>query len=139
MAQNLDLSSYGNGLDADGVKLFCGPMAKRVADRAIQVGEKDRQGEGQTRGGGSNFDRGTLYIIAMHLQLPHIYCHTDTSYLFRGSRIRIKDCRTCRHHHHHRFCHLGRNTYHHLGRSHAGAGWQRLCGRVSSGASVEGR
>lgn len=37
VAQNLDLDSYGNGLDADGVKLFAAPMAKRVADRAIQV------------------------------------------------------------------------------------------------------
>lgn len=37
IARNLDLNSYGNGLDADGVKLYCGPMAKRVADRAIQV------------------------------------------------------------------------------------------------------
>ncbi len=37
IASQLDLSSYGNGLDADGVKLYCGPMAKRVADRAIQV------------------------------------------------------------------------------------------------------
>ncbi len=37
IANSLDLSSYGNGLDADGVKLYCGPMAKRVADRAIQV------------------------------------------------------------------------------------------------------
>ena len=36
VAQQLDLDSYGNGLDADGVKLFCAPMAKRVADRAIQ-------------------------------------------------------------------------------------------------------
>jgi len=36
MAAGLDLSTYGNGLDADGVKLFCAPMAKRVADRAIQ-------------------------------------------------------------------------------------------------------
>jgi len=35
-ALNLDLSSYGNGLDADGVKLYCGDMGKRVADRAIQ-------------------------------------------------------------------------------------------------------
>jgi isovaleryl-CoA dehydrogenase len=33
----LDLKSFGNGLDADGVKLYCGTMAKRVADRAIQV------------------------------------------------------------------------------------------------------
>ena len=37
VAKDLDLSSVGNGLDADGVKLFCAPMAKRVADRAIQV------------------------------------------------------------------------------------------------------
>ena len=37
VAANLDLSSYGNGLDADGVKLFCAPMAKNIADRAIQV------------------------------------------------------------------------------------------------------
>lgn len=37
VARHLDLSSVGNGLDADGVKLYCGPMAKRVADRAIQV------------------------------------------------------------------------------------------------------
>ena len=31
------MQTYGNGLDADGVKLFCAPMAKRVADRAVQV------------------------------------------------------------------------------------------------------
>lgn len=37
VAAHLDISSYGNGLDADGVKLYCAPMAKRVADRAIQV------------------------------------------------------------------------------------------------------
>ena len=37
IAGNLDLNSHGNGLDADGVKLYCGPMAKRVADRAVQV------------------------------------------------------------------------------------------------------
>ena len=37
VARSLDLSSYGNGLDADGVKLYCAPMAKRVADRAMQV------------------------------------------------------------------------------------------------------
>lgn len=36
-AAHLDLGSTGNGLDADGVKLFCGPMAKSVADRAVQV------------------------------------------------------------------------------------------------------
>lgn len=37
VANNLDLSSHGNGLDADGVKLYCAPMAKNVADRAIQT------------------------------------------------------------------------------------------------------
>lgn len=37
VARHLDLASYGNGLDADGVKLYCAPMAKKVADRAIQV------------------------------------------------------------------------------------------------------
>lgn len=37
VAGKLDLDTYGNGLDADGVKLYCAPMAKRVADRAIQV------------------------------------------------------------------------------------------------------
>lgn len=37
IARHLDLDSYGNGLDADGVKLFCAPMGKRVADRAVQV------------------------------------------------------------------------------------------------------
>mmetsp|Transcript_45924 Transcript_45924/g.109372 ORF Transcript_45924/g.109372 Transcript_45924/m.109372 type:complete len:466 (+) Transcript_45924:93-1490(+) len=36
-ALNLNLDSSGNGLDADGVKLFCGAMAKNVADRAMQV------------------------------------------------------------------------------------------------------
>jgi len=36
-AKDLDLGSVGNGLDADGVKLYCGVMAKNVADRAIQV------------------------------------------------------------------------------------------------------
>lgn len=36
-ALNLDLDSVGNGLDADGVKLYCGNMGKQVADRAIQV------------------------------------------------------------------------------------------------------
>jgi len=36
-ALNLKLESSGNGLDADGVKLYCGVMAKNVADRAIQV------------------------------------------------------------------------------------------------------
>ena len=37
VARKLDLASSGNGLDADGVKLFCGAMGKNVADRAIQV------------------------------------------------------------------------------------------------------
>lgn len=36
-AYNLDISSSGNGIDADGVKLYCAPMGKNVADRAIQV------------------------------------------------------------------------------------------------------
>ena len=37
VARKLDLSSFGNTLDADGVKLFCAPAVKRIADRAIQV------------------------------------------------------------------------------------------------------
>jgi len=37
LANGLDLNSYGNGLDADGVKLYAAKMAKNVADRAIQV------------------------------------------------------------------------------------------------------
>lgn len=37
ITNGLDLSTYGNGLDADGVKLYCAPMAKKVADRAMQV------------------------------------------------------------------------------------------------------
>lgn len=37
VAGNLDLSSSGNGLDADGTKLYCTTMAKNVADRAMQV------------------------------------------------------------------------------------------------------
>jgi isovaleryl-CoA dehydrogenase len=37
VANQLDLSTYGNGLDADGVKLYCGDMGKRIADRAIQT------------------------------------------------------------------------------------------------------
>jgi isovaleryl-CoA dehydrogenase len=37
VANALDLNTYGNGLDADGTKLYCAPMAKTVADRAIQV------------------------------------------------------------------------------------------------------
>jgi isovaleryl-CoA dehydrogenase len=37
VARRLNLKSVGNGLDADGVKLFCSAMSKEVADRAIQV------------------------------------------------------------------------------------------------------
>jgi isovaleryl-CoA dehydrogenase len=37
LAQSLDLQSHGNGLDADGTKLYCAQMSKNVADRAIQV------------------------------------------------------------------------------------------------------
>ena len=37
VAKALDLQSTGNGLDADGVKLYCAPMAKQTADTAIQV------------------------------------------------------------------------------------------------------
>lgn len=37
VAANLDLASSGNGLDADGTKLYCTTMAKNVADRAMQV------------------------------------------------------------------------------------------------------
>jgi isovaleryl-CoA dehydrogenase len=37
LANQLDLSSSGNGLDADGTKLYCAQMGKTVADRAIQV------------------------------------------------------------------------------------------------------
>ncbi|KAF1773151.1 Acyl-CoA dehydrogenase/oxidase, N-terminal [Phytophthora cactorum] len=33
----LKLDSVGNRVDTDGVKLYCGDMAKRVADRAIQT------------------------------------------------------------------------------------------------------
>merc|ERR1719277_1337011 len=36
-ALDLNLDSVGNGLDADGVKLYCGAMGKNVADRAMQV------------------------------------------------------------------------------------------------------
>lgn len=35
-AARLDLGAAGNRIDSDGVKLFCGTMAKNVADRAIQ-------------------------------------------------------------------------------------------------------
>jgi len=37
LSNGLALDQVGAGLDADGVKLFCGPMGKRVADRAMQV------------------------------------------------------------------------------------------------------
>jgi isovaleryl-CoA dehydrogenase len=37
LANRLDLRSHGNGLDADGTKLYCANMAKTVSDRAIQV------------------------------------------------------------------------------------------------------
>lgn len=37
VASELDLSKEGQRLDSDGVKLYCATMAKRVADRAIQV------------------------------------------------------------------------------------------------------
>ena len=37
LAKNLDLNTHGNGLDADGTKLYCAQMSKNVADRAIQV------------------------------------------------------------------------------------------------------
>ena len=37
LSNTLNLETHGNGLDADGVKLFCAPMSKNVADRAIQV------------------------------------------------------------------------------------------------------
>ena len=33
----MDLTKAGTRLDSDGVKLFCAPMAKMVADNAIQV------------------------------------------------------------------------------------------------------
>ncbi len=36
-AAALDLETHGNRIDSDGVKLYCGTMAKQVADRAIQV------------------------------------------------------------------------------------------------------
>ncbi len=37
VANRLNLSSAGNRVDSDGVKLYCSTMAKNVADRAIQV------------------------------------------------------------------------------------------------------
>jgi isovaleryl-CoA dehydrogenase len=35
--RQLKLDSVGNRVDTDGVKLYCGDMAKRIADRAIQT------------------------------------------------------------------------------------------------------
>ncbi len=37
VANSLNLESQGRRLDTDGVKLYCAPMAKNVADRAMQV------------------------------------------------------------------------------------------------------
>jgi isovaleryl-CoA dehydrogenase len=37
VANGLSLQDGGNRLDSDGVKLYCSTMAKKVADRAIQV------------------------------------------------------------------------------------------------------
>lgn len=37
LSNNLGLDDVGAGLDSDGVKLYCGPMAKGVADRAMQI------------------------------------------------------------------------------------------------------
>jgi isovaleryl-CoA dehydrogenase len=37
VARRLDLSSYGNRVDADAAKLFTARIAKEIADRAIQV------------------------------------------------------------------------------------------------------
>jgi isovaleryl-CoA dehydrogenase len=36
-ARRMKLEAHGHRLDSDGVKLFAGPMAKQIADRAIQV------------------------------------------------------------------------------------------------------
>lgn len=35
-ANSMDLSAYGTRIDSDAVKLFCAPMGKNIADRAIQ-------------------------------------------------------------------------------------------------------
>lgn len=35
--RKLKLDSAGNRIDTDGVKLYCGDMGKRIADRAIQT------------------------------------------------------------------------------------------------------
>ena len=37
VARRLDLTSFGNRIDADGAKLFAARVAKEIADRAIQV------------------------------------------------------------------------------------------------------
>lgn len=37
VAAHMDLDKPGHRLDSDGVKLYCAPMAKNIADRAIQV------------------------------------------------------------------------------------------------------
>jgi len=37
VSHNLDLSTSGNAIESDGVKLFCATTGKNVADRAIQV------------------------------------------------------------------------------------------------------
>ena len=37
VSNGLDLFKPGNRMDTDAVKLFCGPMGKKVADSAIQV------------------------------------------------------------------------------------------------------
>ena len=36
-ARKIDLDSAGNRLDSDGAKLFASPLAKGIADRAMQV------------------------------------------------------------------------------------------------------
>jgi alkylation response protein AidB-like acyl-CoA dehydrogenase len=36
-AASMDLSSFGASLDSDAVKLIAAPMAKDIADRAMQV------------------------------------------------------------------------------------------------------
>ena len=37
VANTLDLNTYGNGLHADGTKLYAANMSKTIADRSIQV------------------------------------------------------------------------------------------------------
>jgi hypothetical protein len=59
IARQLDLSTHGNGMDCDAVKLFCAPMAKRVADRAMQVNEY-----------------GTIGIMSTHVDnMDALHCH----------------------------------------------------------------